>query len=472
MPLYISPMKILTRLVVKEHIPPFVVALAVLTFLFLSNFIVKSIDKLLGKGLSVWVILEYIFLNLMWILALSIPMAVLVAILMSYGRMSADNEINAMRTSGISFLTIVRPSIIFGILVCAGLIYFNNNILPDFNHRARLLGSDIYRKKPDLSLEPGYFNEDIPGYSIRISDKEDGLLKDVLIYSKGDQEEQVTIIAKTGSLAVREDKIVMTLYNGEIHQIDQETHSDYQLVDFQKHILTLDVPGMMLERRDSGRRGDREMSSRMMLEKVKEIRKDYQDTRDKIQIALSNRVGLDTTVQSSEYLRELTELTPDSIIAMRFDEDTLSAGKRRIVRRDIRSGLQQISTQLNLSQSYKRQINKYLVEVHKKYSIPVACVVFVLIGAPLGVMARHGGFAVGAGFSLFFFLVYWACLIGGEELADRLIVSPFIAMWTPNIIVGFFGVLLMIRTVRERSTLEWTWLQRLRERRQDDQEPE
>jgi lipopolysaccharide export system permease protein len=142
------------------------------------------------------------------------------------------------------------------------------------------------------------------------------------------------------------------------------------------------------------------------------------------------------------------------------------------MRREIRSGLQQISTQMNLSKSYERQINKYLVEVHKKYSIPVACIVFVLIGAPLGVMARHGGFAVGAGFSLFFFLVYWAGLIGGEELADRLIVSPFIAMWTPNLVVGFFGVMLTIRTVRERSTLEWGWISKLRRKKRDDETTE
>jgi lipopolysaccharide export system permease protein len=468
-------MKILTKFIIKEHLPPFIIAMAVLTFLFLSNFIVKSIDKLLGKGLSVWVIMEYIFLNLMWILALSIPMAVLVAILMSYGRMSADNEITALRASGVSFLTIVRPSMIFGIIVCLSLIYFNNNILPDFNHRARLLGSDIYRKKPDLSIEPGYFIDDLPQYSLLVKEKSEGLLRDILIYSKGDQEEQTTIKAESGSLSVSQDKIIMTLFNGEIHTLDKETHSEYQLVDFQKHILSFDAPGMVLQRRDSGRRGDREMSSKMMLEKVEEIQADYDETMEKIRHAMLHRVGIDTPLTNEAYILNLTKMTPDSVMEMRFNRegiDSLSASTRRSMRREIRSGLQQISTQMNLSKSYERQINKYLVEVHKKYSIPVACIVFVLIGAPLGVMARHGGFAVGAGFSLFFFLVYWAGLIGGEELADRLIVSPFIAMWTPNLVVGFFGVMLTIRTVRERSTLEWGWISKLRRKKRDDETTE
>ncbi|MBS1271366.1 MAG: hypothetical protein MAGBODY4_00496 [Candidatus Marinimicrobia bacterium] len=462
-------MKILYRYILKEHLPPFFIAMGVLTFLFLANFIVKSIDKILGKGLSFWIILEYIFLNLMWILALSIPMAVLVAILMSYGRMSADNEINAMRTSGISFFSIIQPSLVFGVLVCAGLIYFNNNILPDFNHKARLLGSDIHRKKPDLSIEPGYFITDLPKYSLLVKDKKDGMLLDVLIYSKNTQNNdvQTTIKAEQGSLSVEGNNIVMTLFDGEIHELETEEFSDYRRIDFKKHILTIPATGMVLERHEAGRRGDREMSSAMMLERVEEIRGKYQKTQDEIKDNLRDKLRMDTTQTSKEFLNSLTKMQPDSVLTMLPDSITEKSSERRRVRRDIRGGLQRISTQMNLAESYKRQIYKYLVEVHKKYSIPVACIVFVLIGAPLGIMARHGGLAVGAGFSLVFFLVYWAGLIGGEELADRLMVTPFWAMWTPNIIVGIIGIILTYRTVHERSSLNWSWLVKLRRNEED-----
>ena len=92
-----------------------------------------------------------------------------------------------------------------------------------------------------------------------------------------------------------------------------------------------------------------------------------------------------------------------------------------------------------------------MVEVQKKYSIPVSCIVFVLIGAPLGIIARRGGMAVGGGMSLFFFLLYWTFLIGGEELADRLIISPFWAMWSANILVGAAGLYLVIHRARDAS---------------------
>jgi len=462
-------MKVLTKYIIKEHLPPFFMAMAVLTFLFLANFLVREIDRLLGKGLSIWIILEFISLHLMWILALSIPMAVLVSILMSYGRLSADNEITAMRTSGISFLTIIRPSLIFAVVVCVGMIYFNNNILPDFNHRARLLSSDIYRKKPDLSIEAGYFLDDLPDYSMLVKENKNGKLYDVLIYSKGDKEVQTTIKAKQGSLAVEGDQIVLTLYDGEIHEVNTTDLSQYRRIDFKKHVITIPAPEMMLRRHESERRGDREMSARMMLDRVAEIREKMQSSDNVIAENLKENIGLIISPTKRSRLKKLVKLSPDSILAMRTDSLAQIPAKQRVLKQKIRTGQQRISAQLNIRRGYQRQINMYMVEVHKKYSIPVACIVFVLIGAPLGIMARHGGLAVGAGFSLVFFLIYWAGLIGGEELANRLIISPFIAMWAPNIVVGSFGLLLTMRTARERTTINWSWLQKIRRGNEDEE---
>ena len=115
----------------------------------------------------------------------------------------------------------------------------------------------------------------------------------------------------------------------------------------------------------------------------------------------------------------------------------------------------QIKTDLNLINSYKKSIDRDLVEVHKKYSIPAVCVVFVLIGSPLGILARKRGWAAAAGLSIGFFLLYWAFLIGGESLADRQKISPFWGMWSPNILVGGLGIFLVLRTVRDSATFRW-----------------
>jgi lipopolysaccharide export system permease protein len=123
--------------------------------------------------------------------------------------------------------------------------------------------------------------------------------------------------------------------------------------------------------------------------------------------------------------------------------------------RKVQTSFQKITSNFSNRDYFIKQIYKYEVEIHKKFSIPFACIVFVLIGAPLGIRARKGSLGVGITFSIGFFLLYWACLIGGEELADRQLVAPSLAMWSPNILVGAFGIYLTYRTVRETTFIHW-----------------
>ena len=159
-------MKRIDRYIFKEHLFPFVLSLLVLLFILLANFLLKSIDKFLGKGLSVTVLFEYLFYNMAWILALAVPMAVLIATLTAFGRFSADNEITAMRASGISTFKLLRSPLCFGIIMTIMMIYFNNQILPSMNHKARSLSINISKKRPDLEFTEGLFTEAIPNYSM------------------------------------------------------------------------------------------------------------------------------------------------------------------------------------------------------------------------------------------------------------------------------------------------------------------
>ena len=117
-------------------------------------------------------------------------------------------------------------------------------------------------------------------------------------------------------------------------------------------------------------------------------------------------------------------------------------------------------------------MNSYMVEIHKKFSIPFASIVFILIGAPLGIAARRGSLGVGATLSILFFLVYWACLILGEDLADRQIVSPMLSMWFPNLVLGLIGFYLTWRTVKETTIIKWDKLGRLFRRKKSNSETE
>ena len=266
-------MKLISKYFIKEMILPFILSLLMITFLLFINFLLRAIDRFLGKGLDVLTILEYLFLNLAWIIALSVPMAVLLATLMAFGRLSEDNEINAMRASGISFLTIIRAPLLFGVIIAIVLIFFNNFILPEMNFRARLLSGDIYKKRPGMNIEPGVFIDDLPSYSMIIGGKDGDLMKDVRIFSKGKKKEQTSIHSKSGKLNTLSDAFLLTLFDGEIHELESDDYSNYRRIIFDTHKIIIPADNLLLNRRDSSKRTDREMTIPMIIYKVNDYKK-------------------------------------------------------------------------------------------------------------------------------------------------------------------------------------------------------
>ena len=421
-----------------------------ITFILFVNFLLRAIDRFLGKGLDLITILEYLFLNLAWILALSVPMAVLLATLMTFGRLSEDNEINAMRASGIGFLTIMRAPILFGIIITLVLIYFNNFILPEMNFKARLLSGDIYRKRPDMNIEPGIFLDNLPDYSMIVGGKsKKGIMTDVRIFSKGSKEAQTSIHANSGNLNTLEDAFLLTLYDGEIHELGQKDYTNYRRIIFDKHVINIPAKDLLLNRRDSTNRSDREMTVPMMLRKINSYEKRLNIVYKRLSGNFFRTIGDSILPSSIEQGKQFIE---NNLYKIR-NNTTLT--KAQIIKKEkrIKNLERQINNEFNLIKSYKKSKNKYGVEIHKKFSIPFACVLFVLLGAPLGVMSKKGGFAVSTSLSFGFFLIYYILLIGGEEMADRNILSPSVGMWTPNLIILCIAFNLLIHTIREKGPI-------------------
>ena len=421
-----------------------------ITFILFVNFLLRAIDRFLGKGLDLITILEYLFLNLAWILALSVPMAVLLATLMTFGRLSEDNEINAMRASGIGFLTIMRAPILFGIIITLVLIYFNNFILPEMNFKARLLSGDIYRKRPDMNIEPGIFLDNLPDYSMIVGGKsKKGIMTDVRIFSKGSKEAQTSIHANSGNLNTLEDAFLLTLYDGEIHELGQKDYTNYRRIIFDKHVINIPAKDLLLNRRDSTNRSDREMTVPMMLRKINSYEKRLNIVYKRLSGNFFRTIGDSILPSSIEQGKQFIE---NNLYKIR-NNTTLT--KAQIIKKEkrIKNLERQINNEFNLIKSYKKSKNKYGVEIHKKFSIPFACVLFVLLGAPLGVMSKKGGFAVSTSLSFGFFLIYYILLIGGEEMADRNILSPSVGMWTPNLIILCIAFYLIIHTIREKGPI-------------------
>lgn len=429
--------KILPKYLVKEHIGPFCFALLVINSIFILNLIFRELGKFMSKGLSLGTILEFIFLNLAWMIALSVPCAVLTATIMAFGRLSAENEITAIKAGGISLYQILPATLIVSLGVAGALIWFNNEVLPDFNHRTKLLMLDIARKKPLLNLEAGVIYTDIPNYNIlgpTIKEiNSTTYIENITIDDQTTSNIIKTIIAKVGEITFSEETglVEITLLDGELQEIDINNPESFKKVEFTKHVIKIPMTEMLLIRSQSEYRGDREKSSAALMEGVYKNRQRILERRQKLNETVNQQLSKYIYSNSKE------EKTLDLLI---LDHQRLN---------------RRIKTDLNLINSYKKSIDRDLVEVHKKYSIPAVCVVFVLVGSPLGILARKQGWAAAAGLSIGFFLLYWAFLIGGESLADRQKISPFWGMWSPNILVGGLGIFLVLRTVHDTATFRW-----------------
>ncbi len=444
-------MRLLTRYILKQLTLPFIFSLLIIVFVLFTQFLLRAIDRFLGKGLDLGTIFEYLFLNLGWITALAVPMAVLIAALMAFGQFSEDNEITAMRASGISFLTIVRPALLLGFVIATVLILFNAFIMPEMNFKARMLSGDIYRKRPDLNIEPGYFMDDLPDYSMIIRDKEGDTLKDVRIFSKGIGETQTSIHSKTGELSTIDDAILLTLFDGEIHELDLKDYGNYRRIEFNKHIITIPADDLFLNRRDTTSRSDREMTIQMILDRRKDIHNRMNIVKGRVGRAFL-RTEMDSIVPPNyESARALLTEYKDSYT----NDSNNSADEIYRKEKDISIAERQLRNEYNLLRSYNKSNNKYEVELHKKFSLPVACILFIMTGASLGVLFRKGGFTIATSLSFGFFLVYYIFMIGGEDLADRTILSPVVGIWSPNVILFVIATYLILHTVREQPPLRF-----------------
>ena len=464
-------MFLLARYTIREHIGPFLFSLAVIMFVFVTKFIVQYIGKIFGKGLSIGTIIEFIYLNLAWMLALAVPMSVLVAALMAFGRLSSDNEITILKTSGISIYKIIRPALIATIFLTIFMFWFTDKVLPEYNHKARLLFSSISRKKPTLQLEEGIYMN-LGKYSILVEDVERSLgeevidksniidpdyvddradrLKDITIFDRSSSDLQRTIIAATGRLVfdkVRES-LVFTLYNGEIHEINTKDYSEYRRLQFTRNVFYIPAPDLVFKRDEDEWRGDREMNIKMMKAEVAKYRNSISNEMKKIRQDMTVYYPAPDSIKS--WLARETDNDPVTEISL----SNMQSSRTKALRKT-QAVIQRLKSSEKNIDFYRRQIYKYEVEIHKKFAIPFASIVFILIGAPLGIKAKKGSLGVGVTFSIGFFLLYWVFLIGGEELADRQLISPFLAMWMANIIVGSFGIYLTYRVVKETTFIRW-----------------
>jgi lipopolysaccharide export system permease protein len=465
-------MKILTRYLMRAHLGPFLFSFFALTGVILINTLARRLADLAGKGLPPRVILEFFALALPATIALTFPMAVLVAVLFTFSNLTAENEITALKASGVDLRRMLAPLLVAAGVITGGMIVFNDRVLPESNHRWSQLIIDIGRKTPTFFLEEQTINRITPQsggkvYFLRAARIEQGTNRmwDVQMYDVSNPSTLNSVYADSGRAAFSGNgtDMILQLYDGHTREMSTGEPGTFRRVYFQKQVFGVPDVGNQLQRNDrpDGYRGDREMTigmlqaqidtlSRQRAEEQKTLR---QNALDDLEFALTGKDPQTDVPGESGVVDLESGMEPEMQAAIEAERRNLLIRTRRTA--DV------LANQGRQVGQLEESMRNYLVEIHKKYSIAVASLVFVIVGAPLALRFGGGGIGMVIATSMAVFSLYYVGLIGGESLAGRGIVTPVFAMWIMNgvmTVLGLFGLATMGRETSTSRSSAWDQL--------------
>ena len=537
-------MKILHKYVLKEHLGPLVFAMTALTSLLLLQYIAKRFGELVGKGLPWSVIMEFLMLSIPLTVALSLPMAVLVSTLYAFSRLASENEITAMKASGVSLRNVLTPVLWAAAGVTFFMVGFNDQVLPRANHRLRSLQGDIAQKKPTFALREQVINEVSPGkLYLRAGhlSQTSNAMREITIYELGDPTRRRTIYADSGNMAMSPNRadLQLTLYSGTVQDVPTLTPEQLQRLYFTTQLIRVPGVGNEFQKTQNDTfKGEREMSICEMERNAVDARQRFAEAkkefREKVALARRQKVKLGKEVLATNTsepiniglgktycallrqlgIKELVAQTPavrtspaqatptrapaalDSVKA-RTDSARTSidsamaisgpaipgagaAGRtdsppRRVVPKspavvsipgapitvapalaietvpnEVIPG--QVESARLREMDSMRSINRFDVEIQKKFALAAACFIFVLLGAPIALRFPRAGVGLTIGVSLVVFGLYYVGLIAGESLARRGMVPPFVSMWIANAVFGLLALVLLARMGKESGS--------------------
>lgn len=440
-------MKILTRYLLRAHVGPFLFAFFALTGVITINTLARRLADLAGKGLPLDVVMKFFVLSLPATVALTFPMAVLVSVLYTFSQLTANNEVTALKASGIDMKRLLVPLLVVATLITGGMVWFNDQVLPEANHRWSQLMIDIGRKSPLFIVKEQMINRigtsDGRSFYLRAArtDPATSRLWDVVIYDVSQPRVTRTVYADSGIMAFNDKRtdLLLTLFDGQLREVNLDQPQMFQRVAFKREMRR--IPGvanqLQMDESTSSYRSDREMTIAMMRAQIDTLHGNLATARGDayrtVSKDLARVLGRPARVDSVGGAPVGVPPVAEAVQGTRYVSDNLVSSRSRV-------------DELN------RQVRSFQVEIQKKYSIAVATLVFVLIGAPLAVRFPRGGVGMVIAFSLVIFAVYYVGLIGGETLADDGYVSPYVAMWIVNAFMFVGGVWGVLRMGREMST--------------------
>lgn len=414
------------------------VSISIIYAILLIQLMIKLLDKFLGKGFDSYFLLKLLFYNTAWIIAMAIPMAVLVASILTYGKLSSDNEVVGFKSSGIRMYDIIQPSFFSAVIIACITIYFSCNVLPKMNYQARKLNHELSRKRPDVEFEENIYSDLIPNHIVKFKErdkKNKSKFYDIMIHQIYNNRLTRSVIADSVIINSNNQDIMFNLFDGTIHE-RVAINEEYRQINFENYKLKVPIDKTN-NRKLKYVRGDRELTLKMLNHNIDSLEKKITYLKYKINKRL-DLFDIDTvSVNYSDLMALIDNKNTDSLLKINNkDQEKIYKVKAKANKTIISGYLKNIERSAN-------KINRNTVEMHKKFAIPIASIIFLLIGAPLGIKMQRGNMAVSMSISLMFFILYYILIVGGEQLADKNLFNPILSMWLPNLIVLAFGLLIL-----------------------------
>jgi lipopolysaccharide export system permease protein len=422
-------------------------------FILLMQFLWKYVDDIVGKGFEWYVIMQLLFYASATFVPLALPLAVLLASLMTFGNLGEHYELVAIKAAGISFRRAMMPLVVFSILLSAFAFYFSNNVLPVANLKFGTLLYDVREKKPALSINEGVFYNDIDGYTIRIGKKEaDGVtLHNIMIYDHTEDMGNVNVtVAESGIMENTPDKrfLIFKLFNGnnyyeKLRDASGSQKRPFQRTKFKEEMRRFDLSSFKMSRTNEELFKDhyQMLNLQQLLEAEDTLRKEFvkreEDTYNYILRNFYFYTVIDTTVYPKADTAKA--LKDDFVDGFSPKEGKVLVDRALNSARGVNEQLEYIAKDYQLKTEI---IVRHEIEWHRKFTLSIACLILFFIGAPLGAIIRKGGLGLPVVFATLFFILFHIVSITGEKAAREGVMSALQGMWLASLIFLPIGVLL------------------------------
>jgi lipopolysaccharide export system permease protein len=484
-------MKRLHALVIKSFLGPLILTFFMVIFILLMQFLWKYIDDLVGKGLETKILAEFLLYSSVSMVPMALPLAVLLASLMTFGNMAENLELLAFKSSGVSLTRIMAPLTFLVVAISFAAFFFANNVMPVSNLKLTSLMHDIRKQRPELQIQPGIFDNTMDGYSIRIGDQDPktSLLKDIWIYDHTDKAGNVSVtVADSGYMKMSSDEkhLMLTLFNGNSYVELQKTRKrnepqtyPHRRDKFARQEMLIELTGFGLNRSDQNlwknsysmmnlaqlKHFDDSLSQDIgnLQESVREMVEN--STVEKKKRNMHGSIAKIDTSQQAEIKPEYHAIHVDSVFnALNKTE------KRRAVVQAIniaRTNKSFVATNANTIEYKIKRLRRYQIEKHRKFTLALSCLIFFFIGAPLGAIIRKGGLGMPVIVSVLFFLVWYMISITGEKFAREDMMAPFVGMWLSSFLLIPLGVFVSYKASRDSVIMNiesyFNFIKRIRE---------